>query len=57
MEISLKVEGVPPHHKKYIVARLLLGKLFYYDSYVSKDKAIVVMERLENALVVEVEKK
>lgn len=53
MVISLRVEGIPDNHKPYIVARLVRGKLLYYDSYYSRDRALSVVDRLENALMLE----
>lgn len=53
MVVSLRVEGIPDNHKPYIVARLVRGKLLYYDSYLSKERALSVVDRLENALMIE----
>jgi hypothetical protein len=44
---------VPFNDKRYVVARLLYGKLVYYDSYISEEMAQVTMERLENAIVID----
>lgn len=44
---------VPINHKRYVVARLLYGKLVYYDSYISEEMAQLTMERLENAKVID----
>ena len=45
--------NIPVNHKRYVVARLLYGKLIYYDSYISEEMAQVTMERLENAKVID----
>lgn len=52
MEVSLSIEGLPQNHKPYIVARLVRGRLLYYDSYLSKERAETTVDRLETALVV-----
>jgi hypothetical protein len=48
----LEIENIPPHARPYIVARLICGRLVYYDSYLTQDKAELVVDRLENAIVV-----
>ena len=53
MEITLTIEGIPSHHRRFIVARLLFGELRYYSSYTSEKKALSVVEKLEGALVVD----
>ena len=53
MQISLEVENIPSHHRRFIVARLLYGTLKYYSSYTSEKKANAVLERLENGMIID----
>lgn len=53
MQVNLEVEGIPSHHRRFIVARLLYGTLRYYSSYTSEKKANAVLERLENGLIID----
>jgi hypothetical protein len=52
LQVTFDIQ-LPLHHKRYVVARLLYGKLVYYDSYISEEMAQVTMERLENAKVID----
>ena len=50
LQVTIEIENIPPHTRPYIVARLLYGRLVYYDSYFTQEKAEMAVNRLENAL-------
>lgn len=51
--MELEVEDIPSHTRPYVVARLQFGRLFYYDSYLTKEKAELTVDRLGNAMIIE----
>lgn len=52
MQVTIEIENIPHNVRPYIVARLFCGRLFYYDSYLTEEKAYIAMCKLENAIVV-----
>lgn len=55
MLVNIEVKGVPPHHRRYVVARLFYGQLRFYSSYSSEDVAKEVVDRLQNATWIDAE--
>lgn len=55
MLVNIEVKGVPPHHRRYVVARLFYGQLRFYSSYSSEDVAKEVVDRLQNATWIDME--
>lgn len=53
MQVALEVKGIPNHHRRYIVARLLYGTLKYYSSYTSEKKANAVLEKIESGIIID----
>lgn len=50
MQVTIEIENIPQHARPYIVARLICGRLLYYDSYTTQKQAELTVDRLENAL-------
>lgn len=49
---SIEVNNVPADCEKYVVARLVNGKLWYWGSWTDENEAERAAERLENGTVV-----
>ena len=50
-EMNVKVENVSDGKDKFVVARLVEGKLWYYGRYETENRAKEVSEEFENGLV------
>ena len=53
MMARVVVRNVDNHPDKYIVARLVMGELWYWGSWNHRDAAEHVAEQFENGIVVE----
>ena len=50
MEVIMEVD-VPKEHKKYVICKMLSGKLRYYSSYNNKSLAIRALDKYDNAIL------
>lgn len=53
MIAKTEVQNVPKDADKYIVARLVMGELWYWGSWESKEAADRVAEQFDNGVVLE----
>jgi len=53
MKAKVEVMNVPKLTDRYIVARFVMGELWYWGSWETKDAAVRVAKQFENGLVLE----
>jgi len=55
MKTVVKIKNMPSNPRKYVVARVVNGELWYYATFDAEDRAEKCRKEFDNALIAEVE--